>query len=80
MYTQDLDVSDYVKRFYRVFINAAHVEVIDRKTKEQLFHRGSGPNGLDENWWDSKHVRIVNAIHELEAAIFDAVDSETKEN
>ena len=72
MYTTSLKVSDYVNRFYTVHINASWISIYnDMQTKECLFDR----NPQNNNWYDEKHKAIVDAMRELEKAIFEAVDS-----
>ena len=77
MYITNLSVSDYVERFYRVEINASHIKVTDSRTGVVLYRRGNRSNGLGDGWYDEGHIKIVNAMRELESAINDAVDSES---
>lgn len=71
MYTNELHVSDYIKRFYKVTINAYWIKIYNQTTKELLFERSA--DKANDDWYDEKHQAIIKAMNELEKAIFDAV-------
>jgi hypothetical protein len=72
MYTDNLRVSDYVKRYYKVSINASWITISDENTKAILYSRKAdeGP------WYDKSHQKIVDVMNALEKAVFSAVDEE----
>lgn len=73
MYVMGLRVSDYNTRNYRVDINSSWVTVQDADGNILVKrHADEGP------WYDPAHRVVVDAIRELESAIFKLVDAENR--
>lgn len=69
MYTTELRVSDYVKRFYKFTCNAYWIKIYDANTKALLFERSIH----NDNWFDKEHQKIIKAMNELEKAVFEVI-------
>lgn len=81
MYTTNLRIGNYNDRDYRVEINASWITVTANPGSKEAV--GGAPTrvakrhaseGDDGNWYDEPHQRVVDALRELEAAIFALVD------
>lgn len=70
MYTSNLQVSNYNDRHYRVNINASWITVYDKDNN--IVVKRHADEGL---WYDMPHRKIVDALGDLEKAIFELVDT-----
>lgn len=70
MYTDKLMYTQYGRPdmpTFRVEINASVIRIV--KGNVVVFDRTND----DDNWYDDKHKKIVDAIHKLEAALDEAI-------
>jgi hypothetical protein len=66
MYTNDIKLTDYKPKSvksYTVQINSSWIEILDG---DVTVYRRQPQN---DDWYDTGHQRIVNAIQELESAL-----------
>jgi len=72
MFTNSLQITQFTKgRDVIVEINAYHVTIRDKTSREVLFSRNGFP--LPDNWLDDKHKAITQAITALENAVLEAI-------
>jgi hypothetical protein len=72
MYADKMMYTQYGKSdmpAFKVEINSAHIRIM--KGDKVVFDRTQPLN--DETWYDEKHKQIVDALHELEAALDAAI-------
>lgn len=72
MFVENLKIGNYNDRDYRLSINAAWITIKDNQTGKTLYKRAAdvGP------WYDDTHKKIMQALYQLEKAVFNAVDNE----